>query len=75
MFLLIYFVYWYCILLGVNKVVVVFVVVVVKSECPEKSNIERQISKSLKLWLLVVHIELFIAVWFICQMVFCFGRK
>ena len=28
-----------------------------------------------KLWVLVVHIELFIAVWFICQRVFCFGRK
>ena len=48
---------------------------VFKSACPEKSKIERQISKSLKLWLLVVHIELFIAMWFIGQMVFCFGRK
>ena len=46
-----------------------------KSECSEKSKIERQILKMLKLWLLVVHIELFIAVWFICEMVFCFGRK
>ena len=47
----------------------------IMSECPEKSKIEWQISKSLKLRLLVVHIELFIGVWFICQMVFCFGRK
>ena len=47
-----------------------------KSACPQKSNIVLQTFKfwkQLKLWLLVVHIELIIAMWFICEIPFWFS--
>ena len=53
----------------------------IKSECQQKSNKIRNKRQKcenpnlLKLRLLVVHIKLFIDMWFISQIDFCFGRK